>query len=110
MYMSHATIKNENGRILEEVSGFEWDAGNKEKSLAKHEVGNEECEEAFFDYNKEVQKDILHSVNEKRYILIGQTKQNRLLYIVFTIRKDKVRVISARDINKKEKKLYEEKN
>jgi len=108
--MSHATIKNEDGRILQAISGFEWDAGNKQKSLVKHEVSNEECEESFFDYNKEIQKDNLHSINEKRYVLIGQTKQNRLLYIVFTIRKDKIRVISARDINKKERKLYEEKN
>ncbi len=110
MYMPHTTIKNEYGRILKEVSGFEWDAGNKEKSIMKHEVSNEECEEAFFDYNKKIQKDSLHSINEKRYILIGQTKQNRLLYIIFTVRKDKIRVISARDINKKEQNLYEEKN
>mgnify|MGYP001604475043 CR=1 FL=1 len=108
--MSHATITNEDGRVLEKVSGFEWDAGNKQKSLVKHEVSNEECEEAFFDYNKEIQKDILHSVSEKRYVLIGQTKKKRLLYVVFTIRKNKIRVISARDINKKERKLYEEKN
>ena len=110
MYMSHATIKNEYGRILKEVSGFEWDAHNKEKSFIKHEVTNEECEETFFDYNKKIQKDNLHSINEKRYVLMGQTKQNRLLYIIFTIRKNKIRVISARDINKKERKLYEEKN
>ncbi len=110
MYMSHATIKNEDGRILKEISGFEWDAGNKEKGLVKHEVNNEECEEAFFDQNKQIQKDALHSMEEERYVLVGQTKQKRLLYIVFMIRKDKIRVISARDINKKERKLYEEKN
>lgn len=110
MYMSDATINNGMGRILKEISGFEWDKGNQYKSLAKHEVGKEECEEAFFDHNKETQKDILHSVNEERYVLIGMTKQKRLLYIVFTIRKDKIRVISARDINKKELKLYEKEN
>lgn len=110
MYMAHATIKSEDSRILQEVSGFEWDAGNKQKSLVKHEVSNEECEETFFDYNKKIQKDILHSMNEERYVLIGQTKKRRLLYIIFTIRKNKIRVISARDINKKERKLYEEKN
>ena len=49
-------------------------------------------------------------MNEERYVLIGQTKRKRLLYIIFIIRKDRVRVISARDINKKEEKLYEEKN
>ena len=107
--MAHATIKNGVGRTLKEVSGFEWDEGNKNKSLAKHAVSNEECEEIFFDYNKDIQGDALHSVNKERYILIGKTKQNRVLYAVFTIRKNKIRVISARDINKKERKLYEEK-
>jgi uncharacterized DUF497 family protein len=108
--MAHATIKKEDGRLLQEVSGFEWDAGNRKKSIRKHEVSNEECEEAFFDHNKDIQKDNLHSINEERYVLLGQTRQNRLLYIIFTIRKDKIRVISARDINKKERNLYEEKN
>src|ERR1017187_9443422 len=102
MYMSHATIKNEEGRILKEVSGFEWDGGNRKKSLLKHDVSNEECEEAFFDNNKEIQKDVLHSTTEERYVLLGQTKKKRLLYIIFTVRKDKIRVISPRDINKKE--------
>ena len=109
MYMSHATINN-GSKILDKVTGFEWDSGNKEKSLTKHEVSNEECEETFFDYDKEIQKDFLHSVDEERHVLIGQTKQKRLLYIIFTIRKDKIRIISARDTNKKERKLYEEKN
>ncbi|OGI59972.1 hypothetical protein A2814_01555 [Candidatus Nomurabacteria bacterium RIFCSPHIGHO2_01_FULL_38_19] len=109
MYMAHATIKNEEGRILKEVSGFEWDKGNKIKNLTKHKVSQDECEETFFDYNRKVQKDLLHSRDEERYILLGQTKYKRLLYIIFTIRKEKVRVISARDINKKERKLYEEK-
>jgi len=109
--MAHATLTYGVGRILKDIWGFEWDTGNKKKSLVKHDVSNEECEETFFDYGKEIQKDILHSVNEDRYVLIGQTKQKRLLYIVFTIRENRIRVISARDINKKEQKLYyEEKN
>lgn len=110
MYMAHATIKNECGRILKEVSSFEWDKGNKIKNLTKHFVSQDECEEAFFDLNRKIQKDLLHSKSEERYVLLGHTKYKRLLYIVFTIRKEKMRVISARDINKKERKLYEEKN
>lgn len=110
MYMSHATIKNEDGRVLEEISGFEWDNGNKIKNLTKHKVSQDECEETFFDPNRKIQKDLLHSAEEKRYVLLGHTKYKRLLYIVFTIRKEKVRIISARDINKRERKLYEEKN
>ena len=108
MYIQDATIKE--GRILEKVTGFEWDEGNREKSLVKHKVSNEECEESFFDPSKKIQKDILHSKKEKRYVLIGKTNKGRRLYIVFTVRKDKVRVISARNLNKKEYKLYEEKN
>ena len=69
---------------------------------------DQECEEIFFDQEKKIFKDILHSGREERYILLGQTKENRLLFIVFTIRASKIRVISARDLNKKEKKLYEE--
>lgn len=109
MYMSHATLKNEDGRILKEILGFEWDKGNKIKNLTKHQVSQDECEETFFDFNRKVQKDLLHSANEERYVLLGRTKYKRLLYIVFTVKKEKVRVISARDINKRELKLYEEK-
>jgi len=92
-------------RIFENIIGFDWDQGNKTKNTTKHQVTNEECEEVFFDHRKKMLKDILHSGKEERYILIGQTKQTRLLFIVFTIRKDKIRVISARDLNNKEKKL-----
>jgi uncharacterized protein len=109
-YMPHATIKNEVGRILKEVSGFEWDKGNKNKNLIKHNVANEECEEIFFDQNKIIMKDIAHSESEERYTLIGKTKQKRLLHIVFTIRKDRVRIISARNLNKKHYRLYEKEN
>ncbi len=108
--MAHATIKNEYGRILEEVSGFEWDAGNRNKNLVKHNVTNEECEEVFFDQRKIVMKDVIHSESEERYTLIGQTKKERLLNIIFTMRKNKIRIISARDLNKKHYRLYEKEN
>lgn len=94
-------------KIYKSPSGFEWDKGNKDKNLKKHAVTDQECEEAFFDPAKRILKDALHSGNEPRYILIGQTKRQRFLFIVFTIRKDRIRVISARDLNKKERTLYE---
>lgn len=72
----------------------------------RHGVSDQECEEVFFDSNKRVLKDVLHSGNEERFILLGKTKTKRLLFCVFTIRKDKIRIISARDINKKEINLY----
>jgi len=111
VYIPHATIEGiMNSKIFEKIVGFEWDEGNKIKNLTKHKVSQDECEETFFDPSREVQKDLLHSIGEERYILLGYTKYKRLLYIVFTIRNTKIRVISARDINKKERKLYEEKN
>lgn len=109
MYMSDATIKIKDisTRIFENVVGFEWDTGNKSKNFIKHSIIDEECEEVFFDHDKKILRDILHSGTEDRYILIGKTKKHRLVFIAFTIRKNKVRIISARDLNKREYKLYE---
>ena len=94
-------------KILPEPIKFEWDQGNENKSLLKHGVSDTESEEVFYDKHKKLYKDKLHSGQETRYILIGQTKQEKLLFIVFTKRKNKIRVISTRDLNKKEKQLYE---
>ena len=96
-------------KIIENASEFQWDRGSKGKNYRKHKFADQECEEAFFDQNKKIFKDILHSNKEERYILLGRTKESRILFIVFTIRHEKIRVISARDLSKKEKKLYEEK-
>ena len=95
--------------VLRKLLHFQWDKGNKDKNYAKHTVNVEECEEIFFDDNKKILKDSLHSGREVRYIIIGMTKERRLLFIVFTIRGDKIRIISARDLNKKERQLYEKK-
>lgn len=89
---------------------FEWDKGNKDKNQVKHGICAQECEEVFFDPDKKILKDILHSDNEDRYLLIGQTAAKKVLFIVFTIRRQKVRIISARVTNKRERGLYEERN
>lgn len=91
--------------VLKKPILFEWDKSNQDKNYSKHQVVATEAEEVFFDKNRKLAKDLLHSKNEERYLLIGETKKHRKLYIVFTIRKNKVRVISARDLNKKEYKL-----
>lgn len=96
-------------KIIENTNAFQLDKGNKGKNYRKHKVTDQECEEVFFDHNKKIFKDILHSDQEERYVLLGQTKASRILFVVFTIRHQKIRVISARDLNKKEKRLYEEK-
>ncbi len=90
---------------LEQCLEFEWDQGNQNKNL-KHGVQDQEAEEVFFDQRKRVLRDPLHSLNEARHILIGTTKLGRLLFVVFTIRGRKIRIISVRDINQKEKHLY----
>lgn len=94
--------------IRSEVYQFEWDEGNLEH-IKKHNVFWFECEEVFFDNDKKILKDVIHSKNEERYIILGKTKKKRLLFVVFTIRNKKIRVITSRDLNRKEVKLYEEK-
>src|SRR3989344_5192495 len=88
------------------VTGFKWDAGNSHKNLIKHGVTNEESEEAFADEKRIVREDKGHSLTETRHFLLGKTNQNRLLFISFTIRGGMIRVISARDVNKKEQTYY----
>ncbi len=95
-------------KILSKVFAFEWDKGNIDKNK-KHKVGDKETEEVFFDDKRYIFKDRLHSGNEERFRIIGKTKKKRLLFVVFTKRDKMIRIISARDINKKEVYLYEEK-
>ncbi|PIY80613.1 MAG: hypothetical protein COY80_02060 [Candidatus Pacebacteria bacterium CG_4_10_14_0_8_um_filter_42_14] len=88
---------------------FEWDEGNLDKNSEKHKVNNLEAEEVFFDNDKQEYPDPNHSKTEARKIIVGRTKNGRHLFIVYTKRKNKIRVISARDLNKrKERSLYEE--
>lgn len=95
-------------KIHAEIIEFDWNKGNVGKNR-KHKVEDDESEEAFFDEQKVVLKDILHSQGEERWVLLGKTQKGRLLYIVFTRREKRIRVISARDVNRKEVQLYEEK-
>ena len=93
---------------LPEVLEFEWDTGNEQKNWITHHVRAEEAEEPFFAEEQLILEDIRHSTkHEKRYILIGKSKQERMLFTVYTIRKEKIRIISSRDADKKEVLLYE---
>jgi len=87
--------------ILSAPIQFEWNKGNIDKNFIKHSVSNTECEEIFFDKNKIILKDLLHSGKELRFVILGKTKKGRLLFSIFTLRKNKIRIISSRDINKK---------
>jgi len=95
-------------KIFKEPIEFQWDKGNIDKNL-KHKIEDKEAEEPFFDKEHKKFKDKLHSRGEERFRIIGKTKKGRLLFIAFTVRAKKIRIISARDINKKEVYLYEEK-
>lgn len=86
---------------------FEWDDGNLDKSRRKHGVTPEEAESVFIDENSVVLPDEKHSVFEKRFAIFGTSNVNRYVYVVFTIRKDNVRVISARRMHRKEIEKYD---
>lgn len=94
--------------IFSTVDGFEWDKGNLQKSWQKHKVHPAECEEVFFNTPLVVQQDAAHSASEHRYYLLGRTDAGRTLFAVFTIRGTKIRVISARDMSRKESLAYDE--
>jgi len=85
-------------RIFKEPVEFQWDIGNAGKNVKKHKVQDREAEEPFFDKKHKTFEDILHSRGEERYRIVGKTKKGRLLFVVFTVRDKKVRIITARDI------------
>ena len=93
-------------RVDKTVVEFEWDDGNSDKPK-NHGLCLEETEEAFLDENKIIFADWKHSATEQRVTLLGKTKKGRLLNIAYTVRKNKVRIITARPINRKEVPLYE---
>ncbi|MEW6516651.1 MAG: BrnT family toxin [candidate division FCPU426 bacterium] len=92
--------------ILLDCTEFEWDQGNFEKNWQKHGVKPIECEQVFFNEPLVVTDDENHSGQEKRYYALGKTDEKRLLFVVFTIRGRKLRVISARNMNRNERKEY----
>lgn len=93
--------------ILQKCAGFEWDEHNSEKNWIKHQVTPSECEQIFFNLPLVVTGDLKHSEKENRFYALGQTDMGRMLFIVFTIRLNKIRIISARDMNRREKEVYE---
>jgi len=92
--------------LLSECIGFDWDEANKGKNWQKHQVTFWECEQIFFNQPLVIHDDEEHSEQEKRFYALGQTETNRCLFVEFTIRKQLLRVISARDMTKKERRIY----
>ena len=96
--------------MFSKVTGFDWDEGNLLKNWEKHGVTHLEAEQIFFNEPLIVGEDGKHSRKELRWYGLGSTDTKRLLMVVFTLRGNKLRVISARDMSRKERKVYEEEN
>jgi uncharacterized DUF497 family protein len=87
---------------------FEWDSNKARRNLEIHGVSFDEASTTFRDTSSLTTHDPLHSDEEDRFILIGNSSRNRLLVVVHTERREKIRIISARKATKKERKQYEE--
>lgn len=96
------------GLDFSNLEDFEWDAGNLEH-IKKHEVKQTECEEIFYNKPLLLSFDEDHSQTEERFEVLGKTNKKRKLFLVYTIRNNKVRVLSCRDQNKKERNTYGQK-
>jgi len=88
---------------------FNWNTGNIDKNWKKHRVHFKEAEEIFFNKPLRIFPDINHSKKEDRFVAFGKTNQKRKLTIIFTLREEKIRIISARNQSKKERGEYEKK-
>lgn len=96
--------------VLERIVGFEWDEGNRRKSVERHGVSEAEGEQPFLNDPLLIVEDKTHSGAEPRFHTLGRSDAGRLLHITFTIRQEgtRIRVISARDMHRKERTRYAE--
>jgi uncharacterized DUF497 family protein len=92
---------------LPEFKGFDWDEGNADKNWESHKVSPREAEQVFFNRPLIVDDDVKHSGIERRYFVLGQSDENRAHFVSFTLRGDLIRVISARDMSRQERKVYQ---
>jgi len=92
------------------INGFDWDAGNERKSADKHGVSMSEAEQVFFNQPLLLLEDTAHSAHEQRLHALGVDDEGRYIHITFTIRLKgkKIRVVSARDMHRKERRVYEQ--
>src|SRR4030067_568645 len=93
--------------LIAKCTGFDWDERNLPKIWERHKVSGAECEQIFFNHPLVAVRDEKHSGEEDRYYALGHTDAGRLLFVVFAIRNKLVRPISARDMNRKERKVEE---
>ena len=96
----------ESAHPLDDCVGFDWDEANAQKNWEQHQVTQQEAEDVFFNEPLVVRGDIRHSQREKRYYALGQTSRGRHLFVAFTIRRKLIRVISVRNMNRREQEFY----
>jgi uncharacterized DUF497 family protein len=92
--------------FLAHCTGFEWDTGNADKNWGRHRVNRAECEQVFFTRPLLIAPDAQHSRRGARFAALGKTVDGRRLSVVFTVRGTSVRVISARDMSRRDRRLY----
>ncbi len=90
-----------------DIAGFDWDEGNKDKNWKSHEVEYRECEEIFFNKPLLVYPNSTHSHGETRFCALGVTNAGRRIFLAFTLRNKLIRVITARNQSRKERRAYE---
>jgi len=91
---------------LAQCRGFQWDEGNTEKNWVQHQVSQGEAEQVFFNRPLVVVEGEQRAEFRQRYYALGHTDASRLLFMVFTIREDLIRVISARPMSRRERRVY----
>ncbi len=92
--------------VVRGLKGFEWDSGNWRKSELRHGVAAAEAQEALLN-SPLCQVDVRHSHAEQRYVALGVTNEGRSLFVAFTVRRNHVRIISARPMSRRERRIYE---
>ena len=92
--------------VIRGLTGFDWDTANWRKSELKHGVSAPEAQEALLN-NPVCEADARHSDVEQRYIALGVTNAGRRLFLAFTIRKNRVRIVSARPMSRKEREIHD---
>ena len=96
---------------FQRITGFDWDEGNRRKNFDSHGVADFEAEEIFLDPSLIIAPDPEHSQKELRWVAYGMTAEARGLTIVFTLRAERtlIRIVSARDMSRKERKIHGQK-
>lgn len=94
--------------LLAGATGFDWNVSNASKVRARHDVDPGECEQVFFSEPFVVAIDVAHFTTERRWQALGRTLAGRHVFLVFTMQDTLIRVISARNMNRKERRAYAE--